>query len=187
MSSRSIPLLTVGETSPRKGYETVLRALQHVDEGTSLVMAGPPAGDEQRLAALMAELGVEHRVTRLGSVSDQTLAWLYREATALCFPSVAEGFGFPVLEAMAAGLPVLASDIPPTRELVADAALYIPPGEEPAWAEAIRALGSDSGLRERLSTEGRRRAAGFTWERTAEATFEAYQLALAGAPGSASA
>ena len=69
-------------------------------------LAGPPAGDEKRLKSLAAALGVSRRITRLGAVTDASLAGLYKGALALCFPSIVEGFGLPVLEAMAAGLPV---------------------------------------------------------------------------------
>jgi glycosyltransferase involved in cell wall biosynthesis len=117
-------------------------------------------------------------VTRLGSVSDSALAALYRDALALCFPSVSEGFGLPVLEAMAAGLPVVAADIPATREVAGDAAVLVPASDVGAWADAIAALASDSAMRERLTIAGRRRGGEFTWERTAKATIEAYRLAL---------
>jgi glycosyltransferase involved in cell wall biosynthesis len=172
-------LLTVGETSPRKRYELLLEALSRLERGPRLVMVGPAAGDEQRLQALIAELGLANRVTRLGAVGDAELSWLYRHANALCFPSISEGFGLPVLEALAAGLPVLASDIPATRELASNVAVY--PGDDAdGWAQAIETLDLDAGMRERLGGEGRRRAAQFTWERTATATIDAYRKALGG-------
>jgi glycosyltransferase involved in cell wall biosynthesis len=171
-------ILTVGETSPRKGYGVIIQALARVGSTVELVMGGPPAGDEERLRALAAELHVTAHVTRLGAVTDAMLAGLYSNALALCFPSVAEGFGLPVLEAMAAGVPVLATDIAPVRELAADAALYLPGDDADAWAEAIEAVAGDPSLRDRMSTKGRERAAVHTWERTAEATLDAYGLAL---------
>lgn len=172
-------VLTVGETSPRKRYSVVLEALAHVDDAVRLVMAGPRAGDEQRLAQLASSLGLSRRLSRLGAVSDGELAALYAGAAALCFPSVTEGFGLPVLEAMAAGTPVIASDIPATRELAGDAALYCDAADARGWAEAIATLASDDAGREKLAKAGRERAARFTWERTATATLEAYQVALA--------
>ncbi len=170
-------LLTVGETSPRKRYDLLLRALSRLEHGPRLVMVGPPAADEQRLRALIAELDLERRVTRLGAVSDGELSWLYRHATTLCFPSVSEGFGLPVLEALAAGLPVIASDISATRELASEVAVY-PGDDERDWAQAIETLATDDGLCERIADDGRRRAAQFTWERTAAATLGAYRKAL---------
>ena len=120
-------------------------------------MVGPPAGDEERLRALIVELGLTQRVTRLGAVSDAELSGLYRHAMALCFPSISEGFGLPVLEAIAAGVPVIASDIPATRELASSIAVY-PGGDDPdAWAQAIerslptRACASGSAARARAA------------------------------------
>jgi glycosyltransferase involved in cell wall biosynthesis len=172
-------LLTVGETSPRKRYHVLLQAVSRLRDGPRVVMVGPPAGDEERLRALIVELGLTERVTRLGAVNDAELSWLYRHATALCFPSISEGFGLPVLEALAAGVPVIASDIAATRELASSIAVY--PGSDDAddWAQAIETVASDTALRERIGRDGSQRAALFTWERTAAATLGAYRMALA--------
>jgi glycosyltransferase involved in cell wall biosynthesis len=170
-------LLTVGESSPRKGYDVLLQALGQDNTGISLVIAGPPASDEARLQSLAAQLGLGSRVVRLRTVSDSELACLYAGAIALCFPSIAEGFGLPVLEAMGAGLPVIASDIPITRELADDAAVFVDRSEPGAWKEAIREVTSQRGLRRELSNAGKRRARRFTWERTAALTEEAYEQA----------
>ncbi len=172
-------LLTVGETSPRKGYPVLLTALARARTRIDLVIVGPAAGDEERLRTMTAELGLEARVHRLGAVADAELAALYRDALALCFPSVAEGFGLPMLEAMAAGLPVLARDIPVARELTADAGLLIGGDDPDRWAAAIDRIITEAALRSELADAGRKRAADFTWERTATATLEAYRLALA--------
>jgi glycosyltransferase involved in cell wall biosynthesis len=176
-------VLTVGETSPRKGYGVLLHALARIGPGVQLVMAGPPAGDEQRLRSLADTLQIAPRISRLGAVTDAALAGLYSGALALCFPSVAEGFGLPVLEAMAAGVPVLATDIPAVRELVGAGGLYVQGDDADAWAQAIDTLAGDEDLRQRLSRTQQARAAAYTWERTATATLDAYQLAL-GAAGS---
>jgi glycosyltransferase involved in cell wall biosynthesis len=171
-------LLTVGETSPRKDYPVIVRALARLDPTVELVIAGPPAGDEARLCSVIEALGLQSRVRRVGAVSDAMLAGLYRSAAALCFPSRAEGFGLPVLEAMAAGLPVISRDIPAIRELAGGAAVYVAGGDEATWAEAIDGVLSDPALRERLADDGARRAAEFSWDRTATATLDAYRLAL---------
>jgi glycosyltransferase involved in cell wall biosynthesis len=175
-------LLTVGETSPRKGYPLLLHAFSRVRGDVALVIVGPPASDEQRLRSLIAELGISARVRRMGPVSDAALAGLYRGALALCFPSVAEGFGLPVLEAMAAGVPVLARDIPVARELAGDAALFIAGDDPRGWTDAIGRIVSEPALRSALADAGLERAAEFTWDRTAAATLSAYRLAL-GATG----
>jgi glycosyltransferase involved in cell wall biosynthesis len=171
-------LLTVGETARRKRYDVLLRALVGLGPDVRLVMAGPPAADDERLSQLVSELGLTDRVRRLGSVSDAQLSGLYEGALALCFPSVAEGFGLPVLEAMAWGTPVLVSDLPVMRELAGDAAVYIPVDGPSTWADAISGVIEQPALREALSAAGRRRAGEFTWEKAARRTREAYALAL---------
>lgn len=172
-------VLLVGETSPRKRHSVVVRAFAALKGDLDLVIVGPPGGEERLLQSLIAELGISARVRRLAWVGEAELSALYKAALLLCFPSVSEGFGLPVLEAMAAGLPVLASDIPTTRELAGNAAVYIDGEGAPVWTEAIETIASDEGLRARLAAAAASRAAQFTWERTAEATLEAYRLALA--------
>jgi glycosyltransferase involved in cell wall biosynthesis len=171
-------LLTVGETSARKRYDLLLRALACLDQDLRLVMAGPPAGDEQRLRSLIQTLGLTSNVTLLGAVSDSMLAGLYQDALALCFPSISEGFGLPLLEAMGAGATVIASDIPVCHEVAGDAAIYPNGDDERAWAEAIEGVVSDPGLRAGLVVSGHERVKAFTWDRTAAATLDAYRLAL---------
>jgi glycosyltransferase involved in cell wall biosynthesis len=180
--ARGSYLLAVGETSPRKGYVTLLRALaRRSANGPLLVIAGPAGGDEPRIRRAIDELQLQDRVVRLGPVKDSILAGLYRGALALCFPSVAEGFGLPVLEALGAGVPVIASDLPVLREIGGDVALFVPVGDEEALARALDAVGSDSRLRGRLAAAGRDRAARFTWDATAEAMVDTYMRVLAAA------
>ncbi len=172
-------LLVVGTLEPRKGHEVLLRALaraRHRD--LEIVFAGPPAHGAATLTALAEQLGLADRLTLLGPVSDAVLAGLYRDAQVLCMPSLGEGFGLPVLEAMASGLPVLASDLPAIREVAGDAALLVAPGNADALADALTRILGDAPLRERLRAEGPARAAAFTWEATAEATVRAYRSAL---------
>lgn len=171
-------LLTVGETAPRKGYPVLIQALARLRLDLDLVMVGPAGRDEERIQRLAAELGVAHRLRRLGALDDEELAGLYRGALALCFPSLAEGFGLPVLEAMAAGLPALVSDLPVMREVAGPAAVFVEPGSAAGWAEAIESVVASSTLRESLSEAGRARAGEFTWAQTATATLGAYELAL---------
>jgi glycosyltransferase involved in cell wall biosynthesis len=116
----------------------------------------------------------------LGMVSPGRLAALRAGATAVLVPSRKEGFGLPVLEAMAAGVPVLASDLPALREVGGDAATYLPPDDPAAWAAAITAAAErgPAGRAERAAA-GRARAATFTWERTARGLLDAYRDAAA--------
>lgn len=166
-------LLAVGELTPRKGLRMLVEAFLRADlpPDWRLVLAGPAD-------AGAADLPVTHaRVLRLGRVSDARLSGLYTRAAALCFPSLAEGFGLPVLEAMSFGLPVLASDLPVVHEVAGDVATYVAPADVDAWQQALTALVRDGGADSRADG-GPRRAAEFSWDRTARATVEAYRLAL---------
>ena len=183
--SRAMPVATdlfvlmVGTLEPRKGHDLLLRAfacsgLQDVD----IVFAGPTAGREQHLRALARRLGIVERLKILGYVDDGVLSRLYADAALLCMPSLGEGFGLPALEALAAGLPVLASDLPAMREVAGDAATLVPAGDVGALRDALKRLLADGQLRAELRQRGLRRAAAFTWEATAEATVQAYHEAL---------
>lgn len=171
-------LLAVGELRPRKALDVLLDSLARPElDGMRVVLAGPPGAAEASLRAQAARLGLASRVTFAGPVDDTALAELYRDATALCFPSVAEGFGLPVLEAMAAGAPVVASDLDVVREVAGDAALLVPARDRDALAFALARVATDTALRARLAAAGRARAATFTWAATAEATIAGYELA----------
>jgi alpha-1,3-rhamnosyl/mannosyltransferase len=112
-------------------------------------------------------------------VSDEDLEGLYRAASCLAFPSLVEGFGLPVLEAMRRGLPVACSGTTALPELAGDAALLFDPESTDAIAEAVGRLLADPALRERLAARGRDRAELFSWERTAHGVVETYKKALA--------
>jgi glycosyltransferase involved in cell wall biosynthesis len=116
---------------------------------------------------LARELGVSHRILEFAGVSEPDLATLYRSARALLYPSLVEGYGLPLLEAMAAGVPVIASDVPVFREVAGDAAMLVPPFDTSAWVSAIIDL-DDPGRRDALIAAGRRRAAAATWDRAAD-------------------
>jgi glycosyltransferase involved in cell wall biosynthesis len=177
---RSPFLLAVGELSIRKGHSQLLRAFASASAAPlHLVLAGPDAGEGRRLGELAARLGIADRLLMVGRVTDAVLAGLYRDALALCFPSLAEGFGLPVLEAMAAGLPVVASDLEVTREVAGDAALLVSPGDDLALSEAIKRVSDDEKLRWHMREVGLARARTFSWEATADATMAAYRRALA--------
>jgi alpha-1,3-rhamnosyl/mannosyltransferase len=163
-------LLFVGNLEPRKGLPTLLDAYDllpaAVARGVPLVLAGPPllvdASLRRRLDARR-----EGRVVELGYVPPDELAGLYRGASALCLPSVYEGFGFPLLEAMACGLPCAASDDPALVEVAGGAALHAPIGDPSALAAILERLLSDSALRRRQVEAGRTRARAFTWRASA--------------------
>jgi len=175
-------ILAVGSLEPRKGHEVLLRAVAMAGlQDVKLVFAGPTAGRAATLRSLARELGLGERLRILGRVDDRVLSGLYRDAALLCLPSLGEGFGLPVLEALGAGLPVVASDLPAIREVAGEAAVLVPPGRPDTLAGVLRRVLGDPRLAARLRELGPARASSFTWEATAEATVAAYRAALQGA------
>jgi glycosyltransferase involved in cell wall biosynthesis len=127
----------------------------------------------EALDALIAELGVKDSVRLTGWIPRDELLLLYSRAQAFVYPSIFEGFGMPVLEAMAAGIPVACSDIPPLREVAGEAALFFDPLNEDAIAIAVESIVTDETLRARLEKAGPQRARTFSWERAAQETLAA--------------
>lgn len=169
-------VLYVGRLEGKKNVATLVRGYgeflrSQPDAGVALVLAGGWGFGRERIEAALREAGGDVRV--LGFVPDAALASLYAGAVAFCFPSYYEGFGLPVLEAFAAGVPVLASTAPALVEVAGDAALFAPPEDAHAWAEQLRVIVGDAALREELAARGAVRAAMLTWEATAEATWKA--------------
>jgi glycosyltransferase involved in cell wall biosynthesis len=170
-------VLYAGAIEPHKNAATAVEAIARADPGIGLVMAGPWSDRrERRLRGRAARAGAAGRVRWLGLLSAGRLASVRSGAIAVLVPSRKEGFGLPVLEAMVAGVPVLASDTPALREVGGDAATYLPPDDPDAWGRAISAAAAASGAeRAARARAGRERAASFTWERTALALVEAYR------------
>jgi glycosyltransferase involved in cell wall biosynthesis len=158
---------------PHKNHERLVAALARVP-GVTLVCTGATYGRLERLEATARSEGVDLR--HLGYVDD--LAALYRAATALVFPSLAEGWGAPVVEAMACGCPVAASDAGAVAEAAGGAALLFRPDDLDGMAVAIRRIVSDPSLRDELRARGLERAAELTWEASAERHTEVYADAL---------
>jgi glycosyltransferase involved in cell wall biosynthesis len=175
-------LLAVGALTPRKGLDVLARALaRSALSDVHLVLAGPDGWEATAVReAVVREIG-HRRVVFAGTVSDAQLAGLYERCAAVGVPSIAEGFGLPVLEAAAAGAPVVASDIPAFLELGEAVTLHVPIADADAWAVAVERVVSDSGLRERARARSSLIAAHFTWDRTAEITESAYRRVLAAA------
>jgi glycosyltransferase involved in cell wall biosynthesis len=170
-------LLNLGRVEPRKNQLAALEAVERLPE-TLLVCAGA-VHDE----AMAARLDASPSCLLLGRVTDAERDLLYRRAEALLFPSLYEGFGLPVVEAMRQGLPVVCSATSSLREVGGDAAVYIPdPMDSAAMAAAIKRLRDDPGLRNRLVKAGRRQASRFSWDACAAGIAGAVRsrLSLAG-------
>jgi len=173
-------VLCVAQKRPYKNLGALVRALSELPGDVQLVLPGTPTAHEDELRALAAALGVAERVRFPAWVSDAELEGLYRLASCFVLPSLMEGFGLPVLEAMARGVPVACSERPALPEVVGDAALLFDPEDQPAVADAIRRLLEDEALAKDLRRRGRERAAHMSWVETARGTLAAYRRALAG-------
>jgi glycosyltransferase involved in cell wall biosynthesis len=169
-------LLHVGRIHARKNFAALLDAvarLRAAGEAVVLVQAGgqPDRAARERIRTL----GLEECVRFAGAVPESGLAALYGAADAFVFPSRYEGFGLPVLEAMACGAPVVASDAASLPEVVGDAGLLAPPGDPDAIAAAVRRVLTEPGLADSLRRRGFERARRFSWRETAERTLRIYE------------
>jgi glycosyltransferase involved in cell wall biosynthesis len=172
-------VLAVGQITPRKGLDVLAAATALLGVRCPRVLvAGPDWWRSREVREAIAEHDLHGRVQLLGPVDDAKLASLYRGATLVCHPSRAEGFGLTCLEAMAAGAPVVATDLPSVRELVDGAAVLVSVDDASQLARAIAELLDDPDKRADVGEAGRRRAAQFSWEKTAESVVYAYRTAL---------
>ena len=170
-------VLHVGTLEPRKNQPALVRAFAASGlPDHQLVLAGVPGWGAEATRDAIRETGAENRVVVTGRVTDEQLAALYAHADAFAFPSVYEGFGLPLLEAFAYGLPAVASKDPALIEVGGGSALHV--GID-ALAEGLSAVCTDEALRSALRESGPRRAAEFTWERTAALTRDAWASAVA--------
>ena len=165
-------VLWTGTIEPRKNLPRLLEAFRSLDTDRVLALAGPKGWNEdlEKLAA-----GLEGRVQALGFVPHADLGPLYAGADLFCFPSLLEGFGFPVLEAMAQGTPVVTSKGTSTEEIAGDTGVLVDPQDSASIAAGMGSLLEDAALGKKLAEAGAARAAGFTWSRTAEGLAEAYR------------
>lgn len=171
-------LLCVAQKRPYKNLHTLVRALPHLPEDVILVLPGSATPYEQELRASADELSVAARVRFPSWVSEEQLEGLYRLACAFVLPSLIEGFGLPVLEAMVRGVPVACSDVAALPEVAGDAALLFDPHDQRQVTEAVRRLLEDPELAATLVERGRRRAAESSWRHTGERSLAGYRRAI---------
>ncbi len=174
-------LLYVGTLEPRKNLTRAMTAFSRVSSRYpehSFYLAGDLGWRSKDLLQKLDRIENRERIARLGYVAEEDLAALYSNADLFVYPSLYEGFGFPVIEAMACGAPVLTSNTSSLAEIADGAALLVDPHDTTALAEAMdRAMG-DEGERERLRHAGLTRASSFSWERSTRETLQVYEEAL---------
>jgi glycosyltransferase involved in cell wall biosynthesis len=170
-------VLCVAAKRPHKNQELLIRAVPRLAPDTVVVLAGHPEPYELELRKLVHELGLESRVRFVGYVSDADLEGVWRAAACAAFPTLGEGFGLPVIEAMAHAVPLACSDIPVLREIGGELPHYFDPHDPVDAARAINAALADP----EEARLGPAHAARFTWQAAAHATHEVYERVLAGA------
>ncbi len=175
-------LLFVGTVEPRKNLSFLLEAYAKVRSELGrpewLIVAGGSGWKNKEIYGRVNELGLADSVVFLGYVSTEDLVVLYNSCRLFVYPSLYEGFGLPVLEAMACGAPVITSNISSLPEVVGDAALKIDPNRIDGLAEAIASVLTDESLRGELRRNGLQRANNYSWEETARQTVEVYKRCL---------
>lgn len=172
-------LLYTGQRFHYKNWLFFVRAISELllsRENLKLVCTGPAFTNSEK--EYLADLGIEDRVIHLRPRFED-LSFIYSKALAFIFPSLSEGFGLPILEAMAAGCPTLLSDIPVMREIGSEAALYFNPKEMDSIGLCVSRVLDDSDLRDTLSAKGKLRASEFSWDSTCSKTLDVYKKIVA--------
>jgi glycosyltransferase involved in cell wall biosynthesis len=170
-------VLTVGNLQPRKNLERVLEAtalLRRDGVDVHLALVGQPQYQVRRITRRIQELGLASSVTLTGYVADQDMPAIYSAAKALIYVSLMEGFGLPILEAMACGTPVISSAVSSPPEVTGDAALLVDPYDVRAIAAALRSVLDNDALRSDLRRRGYERVSLFSWEKTARQTLDIF-------------
>jgi glycosyltransferase involved in cell wall biosynthesis len=176
--ARQPVILSVGAIQKRKNTARLVEAFEAVDPDWTLVLAGSCGYGAAGILARIDASPARRRIQVTGYVSPADLASWYATAAIFAFPSLDEGFGMPVLEAMAAGVPVVTSNRSALPEVAGDAALLVNPEDTASLANALRKLTSDSDFREDLARRGKARAQLFTWEKAVCATWGIYRSLL---------
>lgn len=168
-------LLHVGAIQTRKNILRLVEAFEGLPERYSLVLAGSAGHGSREILERIEKSRARPRIRRLGYLTRDELNHLYRTAAVLAFPSLDEGFGLPVIEAMSAGLPVVTSNGSALKEIAGDAALLVDPADTDGLRGALQEALEDASVRERLIAAGMRRAGEFDWPRAAQQTLAVYR------------
>jgi glycosyltransferase involved in cell wall biosynthesis len=182
---RALPnrfILFLGTLEPRKNVQKLIRAYsqwRNSEPGIpKLVVAGAKGWYYERIFAEVERLGLAGQVIFPGYVAQEELPLWYNAADLFVYPSQFEGFGLPVLEAMACGTPAVTTNVASLPEVGGDAAWLVSPDNEAELVEAVRRVLKDAALRQEMKARGLAHAANFTWERTARQTLDTYDRAL---------
>jgi len=170
-------ILYLGTLEPRKNVERLIEAfiqLKKKQINEKLLISGIKGWDYQSIFDKVASLGVEKEIIFSGFIPNELIPFLYNGASAFVYPSLYEGFGLPVLEAMACGVPVVTSNVSSLPEVAGDAAILINPYSVDELADGIWRILSDEELRNQCIEKGIERAKSFTWERCAMETMKAF-------------
>jgi glycosyltransferase involved in cell wall biosynthesis len=171
-------LLCLGALQKRKNQAALVRAFRVLPKDWRLVLAGSPGYGAEEVSRSIAESACRERIVVTGYIPDDEVAAWYAKASLFAFPSLDEGFGMPALEAMAAGIPVIAGNRGALPEVVGDAAMLIDPHREDELETALQACAFDTDLREELIAKGYERSALFTWPKAVERTLTVYRELL---------
>lgn len=177
-SSREQIILFVGALQRRKNVARLVEAFEHLAPGWRLVLAGSFGFGSEEILNRIQVSSRRPDIQVLGYVSDQILKGLYQSASIFAFPSLDEGFGMPLLDAMAQGVPILTSNISALPEVSGDAALLVDPADVSAIAAGLRSLIDDQSLREQLVQKGLKRCREFTWDTAVAETWKVYEELL---------
>jgi len=174
-ASREKVILNVGAVQKRKNIARLVEAFETVDRSWKLVLAGARGYGCDEILRRIERSPARDRISMMGYVSPAALAACYAGAMIFAFPSLDEGFGMPLLEAMAAGIPVVTSNRSALPEVAGDAAILVDPESTEALGQALRDLAEKEELRQELSRRGETRARLFTWEKAVRETWDVYQ------------
>jgi glycosyltransferase involved in cell wall biosynthesis len=176
--ARENVVLNVGAIQKRKNIARLVEAFETLGPSWRLVLAGASGFGSAEILARIEKSPARERILVLGYICNAELATWYRRARIFAFPSLDEGFGIPVLEAMAAGTPVVTSNRSALPEVAGDAALLVDPDSADALGAALRSLANDVELREQMARRGELRAQGFSWQNAVRQTWEVYRTVL---------